>query len=69
MSMYMLRERSGSESSEFKKAISMMKEGLDKICELSEEMEDRYSEDGYSERSHYRYGERGYDERRGGYRR
>lgn len=52
----MMRERSGSgsESSEFRRAISMMKQGLELICDLSDEMEERYSErDGYRERDNY----------------
>ena len=59
MSWRMIKEHSGSaETSDFKRAISMMKEGLEMICDLSEEMEDRYSD------RHYRSDEtRRYDER------
>ena len=70
--MIAFRERraADSETSEFKHAIKMMQKGLDMICELTEEMEDRYSE----RSGHYRdddddmlsYRERrGYDGRRG----
>lgn len=65
----MLRERENS-GSEFKKAIAMMKRGLDMICELSDEMEEQYSErDGYSSRGDYRDMDFRYGERRGSSRR
>lgn len=51
--VYSFRER-GSESSEFKRAAKMAKEALDTMCELAEEMEDRYSErSGYGNRGGY----------------
>ena len=57
--VYSFRGRD-SESSEFKRAAKMAKEALDTMCELAEEMEDRYSErggygrrGGYSERGDY----------------
>ena len=64
MGWTMFRERSGSEDSRrFKKAAMMAKEGLEMMCELAEEMEDRYSERGsYGQRGGYGehgdYGER-----------
>lgn len=59
--IYSLRERGGSEVSEFKRAAKMAKEAVETMCELAEEMEDRYSErrgdygsrGGYSERGDY----------------
>ena len=51
--IYSLRER-GSESSEYKRAVKMAKEAIDIICDLSEEMEDRYAErSGYGRRDGY----------------
>ncbi|MBO4924478.1 MAG: hypothetical protein J5382_10210 [Bacteroidales bacterium] len=61
--VYSWRERGngGSEASEFRRAAKMAKEALDTMCELADEMEDRYSErrgdygrrDDYSERGDY----------------
>ena len=57
--------RGGAESSEFKRAAKMAKEALDTMCELAEEMEDRYSErGGYGRRDYYERGDYG---GRGGY--
>lgn len=60
--IHMFKER-GDELREYKKALKMAKESIDTICELSDEMEDEYSERGdYGER----YSNRGdYGERRG----
>lgn len=50
-------ERGGDDLREYKRAVKMAKEAVDTICELTEEMEDKFSERGY-------YGERGmYGER------
>ena len=59
-SVYSWRERgSNSEASEFRRAAKVAKEALETMCELADEMEDRYSErrgeygrrgDDYSER-------------------
>jgi len=47
----------GSDVREFKEAAMMAKEGIEKMCDLADEMRERYSERGsYGER----YGERGY---------
>ena len=59
MGWTMFRERSGSEDKmRFKEAAMMAKRGLDMMCELAEEMEDRYSERGGSYSSRGGYGER-----------
>lgn len=71
--VYSLREREGSEASEFKRAAKMAKDALERMCDLAEEMEDRYSErggygrrdGGMSERGGY--GNRGDYGGRGGY--
>ena len=61
--VHMFKER-GDELREYKKALKMAKEGIDTICELSDEMEDEYSERGdYGER----YSGRGYSSRGGNY--
>ena len=56
--VHMFKER-GDELREYKKALKMAKEGIETICELSDEMEDEYSERGdygerYSSRGDYR---------------
>lgn len=62
--IHMFKER-GDELHEYKKALKMAKEGIDTICELSDDMEEEYSERGdYGER----YSSRGYSPR-GYYRR
>lgn len=60
MSWTMLKERSDKESTrEFKRAAMMAKEGLERMCELAEEMEDKYSERGsFGMREWDDYGER-----------
>ena len=61
-SVYRWRERGGEgEVSEFKRAAKVAKEALETMCELADEMEDRYSErrgdygrrDDYSDRGDY----------------
>ena len=53
--VHMFRER-GDELREYKKALKMAKEGIDTICELSDDMEDEYSERGdYGDRYHPRH--------------
>lgn len=55
--VHMFKER-GDELREYKKALKMAKEGIETICELSDDMEDEYSErGGYGER----YGNRSRD--------
>jgi len=39
-------ERGGDEFYEYKKALKKAKEAIETICDLSEEMEDKYSERG-----------------------
>ncbi|MBR1436370.1 MAG: hypothetical protein IJ584_14825 [Bacteroidales bacterium] len=52
-----IMEKGGEELSEYRKALKMAKKGIDKICELSEDMEDEF---GYGERRYSeRYGNRG----------
>lgn len=60
MGIIHIKERGGDEEYRFKKALKKAKEAIEEICELSDEMEEQFSERGY--------GERGYGERRGGYR-
>ena len=53
--VHMFKER-GDELREYKKALKMAKEGIDTICELSDDMEDEYSERGdYGDRYHSRH--------------
>ena len=57
--------RGKSESREFDEALEMAKEGMARVCELAEEMRDRYGERGYySDRYGMRgsYGRRDHDE-------
>lgn len=56
MGIIHIMERGGDDLREYKKALKMAKQGIETICELSEEMEDQYSE-----RADYgeRYGSRG----------
>ena len=52
--------RDRSESREFDEALDMAKEGMARVCELAEEMRDRYGERGYyGDRYGDRYGMRG----------
>lgn len=61
MSYRVISFRGRSESREFDEALDMAKEGMARVCELAEEMRDRYGERGnYGDR----YGMRGdYDRR------
>lgn len=61
MSYRVISFRGRSESHEFDEALEMAKEGMARVCELAEEMRDRYGERGnYGDR----YGMRGdYDRR------
>lgn len=56
MSYRVISFRGKSESREFDEALDMAKEGMARVCELAEEMRDRYGE-----RNYYgdRYGMRG----------
>ena len=56
MGLIHIMERGGSDYHDYKKAVKMAKEAIDTICELTEDMEDKFSE-----RSSYRM--------RGGYNR
>lgn len=56
MSYRVISFRGRSESHEFDEALEMAKEGMARVCELAEEMRDRYGERGnYGDR----YGMRG----------
>ena len=50
MGLIRLMERGGSDYHEYKKALKMAKKGIEKLCELTEEMEDEY---GYGERDEH----------------
>ena len=61
--LHIISERGGDEDlHRYKKALRMAKQGIETICDLSEDMEDQYGERDYGER----YGSRGYRSR-GGY--
>lgn len=51
MRLVKIMERGGDELYEYKKALKKAKEGIEMLCELTEEMEDQYSP---------RYGSRSY---------
>lgn len=74
MGLLHIMTRGGDEEYRFKAALKKAKSAIEEICELSEEMEDEFSErGGYGERGGYRmrggYSRRedwdGMDERRG----
>ena len=46
MGIIHIMERGGDDLYEYKKALKMAKKSIDTLCELSEEMEDKYSERG-----------------------
>ena len=65
MRLIKIMERGGDEFHEYKKALKKAKEAIETICELSDDMEDKYSERGgvrgyrdedeyESEHKHYR---------------
>jgi len=55
MGLIHIMSRGGDEEYRFKSALKKAKSAIDEICELSEEMEEQYSERGnYGERSNYR---------------
>lgn len=65
MSYRVISFRGGSESHEFDQALEMAKEGMARVCELAEEMRDRYGERGnYGDRYGMRgdYGRRDWDD-------
>lgn len=81
MSYRVISFRGRSESREFDEALEMAKEGMARVCELAEEMRDRYGERGnygmrgsYGRRDHEdwedddMYGERRMRDSRGRYR-
>ena len=43
MGIVRIMERGGDDLHDYKKALKMAKKGIDMLCELSEEMEDKYS--------------------------
>jgi len=63
MSYRVISFRGRSESHEFDEALEMAKEGMERICELAEEMREQYGE----RRSYGSYGSRGGYGRRGDY--
>ena len=44
MRLVKIMERGGSDLREYKRALKKAKDAIDLICELSEDMEDKYSE-------------------------
>lgn len=65
MSYRVISFRGRSESHEFDEALEMAKEGMTRVCELAEEMRDRYGERGnYGDRYGMRggYGRRDWDD-------
>lgn len=65
MSYRVISFRGRSESHEFDEALEMAKEGMARVCELAEEMRDRYGERGnYGDRYGMRggYGQRDWDD-------
>ena len=46
MGIIHIMERGGDDLYEYKKALKTAKKSIDMLCELSEEMEDKYSERG-----------------------
>lgn len=64
MGIVHIMERGGEDLYEYKKALKMAKKSIETLCELSEDMEDKYSERGgmrggmrdseYEEHSGYR---------------
>lgn len=65
MSYRVISFRGRSESREFDEALEMAKEGMARVCELAEEMRDRYGERGnYGDRYGMRggYGRRDWDD-------
>lgn len=64
MGIVHIMERGGEDLYEYKKALKMAKKSIETLCELSEDMEDKYSERGgmrggmrdyeYEDRSEYR---------------
>jgi len=54
-----------SNSDEFYEAMDMAKEGLERVCELAEEMREQYGgRGGYGRREHEDWDDDGYGERR-----
>ncbi|MBR5660591.1 MAG: hypothetical protein IKW99_03480 [Bacteroidales bacterium] len=54
MGLIHIKERGGDEEYRFKKALKTAKTAIEEICELSDEMEEQYSErGGYHSRSGY----------------
>ena len=64
MGFIRIMERGGEELREYKKALKMAKQGIETLCELTEEMEDQFSERSYDPyRMDMRYHDGGYSER------
>jgi hypothetical protein len=56
MGIIHIMERGGSELYEYKRAVKMAKEAIDTICDLTDEMEDKFSSRGgasYRDERHY----------------
>lgn len=71
MGIIHIMERGGDSLREYKKAVKMAKEAIDTICELTEEMEEQFSDRDFEERRGMsargysrRDGYDGFDERR-----
>ena len=67
MGIIRVMQRGGSDLHEYKKAVKMAKRAIDTICDISDEMEEEFSERGdYSERyghpSHDGYYSRDWDD-------
>jgi len=57
MGLIKIMERGGEDLRDYKRALKMAKEGIEMLCDLTEDMEEQYSaRDGYGERSRYRGG-------------
>lgn len=67
MGLAIFKSRGSDDYREYKKAVKMAKQAIETICELTEEMEDEYSERGYRMRGDYsrRDDWEDYEERRG----
>ena len=54
MGIIHIMSRGGDEEYRFKSALKKAKSAIEEICELSDEMEEQYSERSYGERGGYR---------------
>jgi len=53
MGIVHIMKRGGDDLYEYKKALKMAKKGIEMLCELSEEMEDKYSYDERDDREEW----------------